>query len=77
VDILETGEGFDGGRQALGEGLGGVLDFASAGMQLENRSRIMDSLCSLEGSYTANLEASSNLRGKSPLTAKLLAPRLR
>lgn len=28
VDVLEAGEAVDGGRQALGEGLGCILDFA-------------------------------------------------
>lgn len=45
VDINKAGEGFDRLREALGEGLGGVLDLAS-----------------IEGSDTADLEASTNLR---------------
>jgi hypothetical protein len=31
VDVLETRESRDGGGESLGKGLGGVLDFSSAG----------------------------------------------
>ena len=52
VDVDKAREAVDGGRQALGEGFGGVFDLAR-----------------IEGADSADLEACTNLRGKSPLSA--------
>lgn len=57
MDVLKAREALDRGRKALGEGLGGIFDFAG-----------------VEGADTADLEASTNLRGKTPLTAANVSP---